>query len=130
MRRVVVTGMGMVTPLGSGVDHNWSQIIAGKSGISRIEGVVESTTGPVQGARVVLQKAPVIQHVVTVSGDLLSSRIPAGLVDTTKFFIDGQRSPRLEFRRGEIHRFEYEPSAKGYPITFIPPRTASPPRWS
>ena len=38
MRRVVVTGMGMVTPLGSGVDQNWSQIIAGKSGISRIEG--------------------------------------------------------------------------------------------
>ena len=38
MRRVVVTGIGMVTPLGSGVDHNWSQIIAGKSGISRIEG--------------------------------------------------------------------------------------------
>ena len=37
MRRVVVTGIGMVTPLGSGVDHNWSQIIAGKSGISRIE---------------------------------------------------------------------------------------------
>jgi 3-oxoacyl-[acyl-carrier-protein] synthase II len=38
LRRVVVTGMGMVTPLGSGVDHNWSQIIAGKSGIARIEG--------------------------------------------------------------------------------------------
>ena len=37
MRRVVVTGMGMVTPLGSGVDQNWSQIIAGKSGIARIE---------------------------------------------------------------------------------------------
>lgn len=36
MRRVVVTGMGMVTPLGVGVDHNWSQIIAGNSGISRI----------------------------------------------------------------------------------------------
>ena len=38
MRRVVVTGMGMVTPLGSGVDHNWTQIIAGKSGISCIDG--------------------------------------------------------------------------------------------
>ncbi len=37
MRRVVVTGLGMVTPLGSGVDHNWSKITAGKSGISKIE---------------------------------------------------------------------------------------------
>ena len=36
MRRVVVTGIGMVTPLGSGVDYNWSQITAGKSGISKI----------------------------------------------------------------------------------------------
>jgi len=38
LRRVVVTGLGMVTPLGVGVDHNWSQIISGKSGIGRIEG--------------------------------------------------------------------------------------------
>ena len=37
MRRVVVTGLGMVTPLGSGVDHNWSEITAGKSGITKIE---------------------------------------------------------------------------------------------
>ena len=36
MRRVVVTGLGMVTPLGVGVDHNWLQIIAGRTGISRI----------------------------------------------------------------------------------------------
>ena len=38
MRRVVVTGLGMVTPLGVGVDHNWSQIIAGQTGIGRITG--------------------------------------------------------------------------------------------
>ena len=38
MRRVVVTGLGMVTPLGVGVDHNWKQILAGKSGIDRITG--------------------------------------------------------------------------------------------
>ncbi len=37
MRRVVVTGLGMVSPLGMGVDHNWKSIIAGKSGIKKIE---------------------------------------------------------------------------------------------
>jgi len=36
MRRVVVTGMGMVSPLGSGVDHNWKRITNGESGITRI----------------------------------------------------------------------------------------------
>jgi len=37
MRRVVVTGMGMVSPLGVGVDHNWDAITNGKSGIKAIE---------------------------------------------------------------------------------------------
>ena len=37
MRRVVVTGLGMVSPLGSGVNHNWSELTAGKSGITKID---------------------------------------------------------------------------------------------
>jgi 3-oxoacyl-[acyl-carrier-protein] synthase II len=35
-RRVVVTGLGMVTPLGTGVDKNWEAVCAGKSGIGPI----------------------------------------------------------------------------------------------
>ena len=38
MKRVVITGMGMVTPLGNGVEHNWQSILAGKSGLGMIEG--------------------------------------------------------------------------------------------
>jgi 3-oxoacyl-[acyl-carrier-protein] synthase II len=36
MRRVVVTGLGMVTPLGCGVEQTWSRLIAGESGLTPI----------------------------------------------------------------------------------------------
>ncbi|HEU4709239.1 MAG TPA: beta-ketoacyl-ACP synthase II [Methylophilaceae bacterium] len=35
-RRVVVTGLGVVSPVGIGVQASWSNLIAGKSGITRI----------------------------------------------------------------------------------------------
>ena len=37
MRRVVVTGLGLVSPLGCGVEVNWRRLIAGECGFRRIE---------------------------------------------------------------------------------------------
>ena len=36
MRRIVVTGMGAVTPIAANVEASWSRLLAGRSGIRRL----------------------------------------------------------------------------------------------
>ncbi|HMN50620.1 MAG TPA: beta-ketoacyl synthase N-terminal-like domain-containing protein, partial [Xanthobacteraceae bacterium] len=37
MRRVVVTGLGMLSPLGCGVETTWKRLLEGKSGAKKID---------------------------------------------------------------------------------------------
>jgi 3-oxoacyl-[acyl-carrier-protein] synthase II len=50
MRRVVVTGMGIVSPLGLGVEHVWKKLINGASGIGAIQSFdTEQLTAKIAG---------------------------------------------------------------------------------
>ena len=37
MKKVVITGMGIVSPVGTGIEHAWKNVLAGKSGVKKID---------------------------------------------------------------------------------------------
>ena len=57
MRRVVVTGMGMVTPLGRDLESTWSALLAGKSGVGLIS-LFDARTFPTRIAAEVKRLPP------------------------------------------------------------------------
>src|SRR5688572_18506643 len=38
MRRVAITGIGLITPVGTGTEATWSALLAGRSGVGPIRG--------------------------------------------------------------------------------------------
>ena len=44
MKRVVVTGMGLVTPFGCGKSQNWNSLISAKSGAAKIQNLIPRNT--------------------------------------------------------------------------------------
>jgi len=50
MRRIVVTGMGVVSPLGCGTEITWQRLLAGRSGLRRLpDAIVETLPAKVAG---------------------------------------------------------------------------------
>ncbi len=98
-RRVVVTGLGLVTPLGTGVDKNWSALIAGRSGIGpitrfdtrdfpvRIAGEVRDfNPGDYIERREIKKMDPFIQYAVAAAQmafDAAQLRIDSAIADRT-----------------------------------------------
>lgn len=59
MRRVVITGMGLVSPLGCNVELAWQRLLAGRSGITVLpEAVTEGVPAQVAGRVLLLSEDP------------------------------------------------------------------------
>ena len=58
MRRVVVTGIGMCTPLGFGYNHCWEQLISSKSGIRKLSGFEIEDLKSKVGGQLILEGDP------------------------------------------------------------------------
>lgn len=58
MNRVVVTGIGLITALGTGIEKSWKRIVAGETGVGRIESY-DATDMPVQIAAEVKDFDPI-----------------------------------------------------------------------
>ena len=86
---------------------------AEKMNKSLVTGMVRSTDGFLQGARVVINESPVIEHNLSMGGNLRDSFYPSGGIDPATFTVDGQLAPELTFRRGEVHRFYFDKSLAG-----------------
>ncbi len=57
MRRIVITGMGAVSPLGANVAASWSRLLSGRSGIRRLPDEVVGDLPAKIGGTVPLWKA-------------------------------------------------------------------------
>ena len=130
--RVVVSDMkGGVSSKTKVIQVTGEEIIHNDSLVS---GTVRSAQGAIQGARVVIEEAPIYEHSLNVEGVLRDSYFTTGLNNPLELRIDNEISPTLEFHRGEIHRFyfsEYFDQALDFSkFVFLEQPEGSPPRVS
>ena len=74
LSRIVVTGMGLVTPLGCGLDGPWSSLISGQSGISKISSIDVSDLPSQIAGQVPREHTGPFSEDLFVPGDYISSK--------------------------------------------------------
>ena len=90
-----------------------------KTSLSSISGTVRANQGFIEGARVAISPASVIEHTIGITGTSNDSHIPNATNSPATFLVDGMSAPNLTFRRGEIHRFYFDASTEGFPMSFL-----------
>ena len=64
MRRIVVTGLGAVTPLAADVESSWSRLLAGRSGIRTLpDDVVGDLPGKIGGVVPPWKRTPTLASI-------------------------------------------------------------------
>ena len=119
----------VVSDLKGGIASRNISIRVGKSEDSPqsiVQGRVQSPQGAIQGAKVVISKAKVIEHSVRVTGSLEESRINSTYGNNVRYVVDSEENKQLVMHRGEIHRFVFDSSTRNYPISFFEERDHEP----
>jgi 3-oxoacyl-[acyl-carrier-protein] synthase II len=101
MRRVVVTGMGIVSPLGVGVEHVWKRLINGESGISAIESfdtteLTAKIAGQVPAGPVAEGKLDLSEWIPVKEVKKMDRFIHHGIIAATQAMQDSGWEPRTE----------------------------------
>src|ERR1043166_2102409 len=113
-RRVVITGMGCVTPLGIGRDAYWTALVEGKSGVRRIQSF-DPSSSPVQ----IAAEVPSFDWEAQLNPKdrkHLPRTVPLALAAAREALEDARLSPqdmpleeRRAFGRSEEHTSELQP---------------------
>jgi 3-oxoacyl-[acyl-carrier-protein] synthase II len=99
-RRVVVTGLGIVSPLGTGVQTNWEALIQGKSGIRRVTrfGNIEAFASRIAGEVPDFQAEDFIEAKEIKKMDLFIQYAVAAAamgMEDSRFKVDAELAPQV-----------------------------------